>query len=184
MKPYPTYHQREVLQLLMPGDWMPLLKLIPIGDRLLATLLQTDRIERSPDLNAGNFYRVTEAGRSRSSSRQPHSLKVHRPKSAISRWRRSPRFQWLASSLERSKGQSFGSETVLTPLNLEALQLLRNRTAIVTRASAGRNSPRHGTKKVGRRLTGRRVELWTSEDDERLRKLATKAAPFRRWQSA
>jgi hypothetical protein len=63
MKPYPTYRQREVLQLLMPGDCMPLLKLIPIGDRLLATLLQTGWIERSPDLNAGN-YRITEAGRS------------------------------------------------------------------------------------------------------------------------
>ena len=44
--------------------------------------------------------------------------------------------------------------------------------AIVTRASAGRNSPRHETIKVGCRLTGRRVELWTSEDDKRLRKLA------------
>ena len=31
MKPYPTYRQREVLQCLMNGDWMPLLKLIPIG---------------------------------------------------------------------------------------------------------------------------------------------------------
>jgi hypothetical protein len=29
MNPYPTYRQREVLQLLMPGDWLPLLKLIP-----------------------------------------------------------------------------------------------------------------------------------------------------------
>ncbi|CAN0514693.1 unnamed protein product [Phaeothamnion confervicola] len=63
MKPYPTYRQREVLQLLMPGDWAPLLKLIPIGDRLLATLLQTGWIERSSDANAGNLYRITEAGR-------------------------------------------------------------------------------------------------------------------------
>jgi hypothetical protein len=47
--------QREVLQLLMPGDWMPLLKLIPIGDRLLATLLQTGWIERSPDLKVAPF---------------------------------------------------------------------------------------------------------------------------------
>ena len=39
MKAYPTYRQREVLQLLMSGAWMPLLKLIPIGDKLLATLL-------------------------------------------------------------------------------------------------------------------------------------------------
>jgi len=63
MKPYPTNRQREVLQVLMPGDWMPLLKLIPIGDKLLVTLLQTGWIERSPDVNAGNLYRVTEAGR-------------------------------------------------------------------------------------------------------------------------
>ena len=63
MKPYPTYRQREVLQLLMSGDWMPLLKLIPIGDRLLATLLQTGWIERSPDVNTGDLYRITEAGR-------------------------------------------------------------------------------------------------------------------------
>jgi len=76
MKPYPTYHQREVLQLLMPGDWMPLLKLIPIGDRLLATLLQTGWIERSPDLNAGNFYRITEAGRS--AFRTPSAYQVRR----------------------------------------------------------------------------------------------------------
>ena len=29
MKPYPTYRQREVLQFLMQGDWVPILKLIP-----------------------------------------------------------------------------------------------------------------------------------------------------------
>jgi hypothetical protein len=63
MKPYPTYRQREVLQFLMPGDWIPLLKLIPIGDRLLATLLKTGWVERSPDVKAGNLYRITEAGR-------------------------------------------------------------------------------------------------------------------------
>ncbi len=63
MKPYPTYRQREVLQLLTPGDWMPIVKLIPIGDRLLATLLQTGWIERSRDENAGNLYRITDAGR-------------------------------------------------------------------------------------------------------------------------
>jgi hypothetical protein len=48
-----------------------------------------------------------------------------RPKSGIGRWRRQscgPR--WVASSLERSKGQSFGPETVRTPLNLEAPHLL------------------------------------------------------------
>ena len=63
MKPYPTYRQREVLQHLMPGDWMPLLKSAPIGERLLATLLQTGWIERSLDVNAGDLYRITEAGR-------------------------------------------------------------------------------------------------------------------------
>ena len=63
MKPYPTHRQREALQILMPGDWMPLLKLIPIGEKALATLLQTGWIERSPEVNAGNLYRVTEAGR-------------------------------------------------------------------------------------------------------------------------
>ena len=63
MKPFPTHRQREALQILMPGDWMPLLKLLPIGDRLLATLLQTGWIERSADVNAGNLFRVTEAGR-------------------------------------------------------------------------------------------------------------------------
>mgnify|MGYP001025650492 CR=1 FL=1 len=61
MKPYPTYRQREVLQLLMYGYWMPLLKLIPSGDILLATLLQTARIDRSLVSNSGHFYRVTEA---------------------------------------------------------------------------------------------------------------------------
>ena len=63
MKPYPTHRQREVLQILMSGDWIPLFKMISIGDKLLATLLQKGWIERSPDVNAGNLYRVTEAGR-------------------------------------------------------------------------------------------------------------------------
>ena len=63
MKPYPTHRQREALQILIPGDWMPLLKLLPIGDKALATLLQRGWIERSPDMHAGNLYRVTEAGR-------------------------------------------------------------------------------------------------------------------------
>ena len=38
MKPYPTYRQREVLQFLISGDWMPLLKLIAVGDRLLGNM--------------------------------------------------------------------------------------------------------------------------------------------------
>jgi hypothetical protein len=40
MKPYPTHRQREVLQLLMQGDWMPILKMIPVGDKLLGNLIQ------------------------------------------------------------------------------------------------------------------------------------------------
>ena len=63
MKPYPTYRQREVLQLLMSGDWMPLLKLIAVGDRLLGNLIQAGWIERSPDVKTGDLYRITEAGR-------------------------------------------------------------------------------------------------------------------------
>jgi hypothetical protein len=63
MKPYPTHRQREVLQILMPGNWKPLLKLIPIGEKALATLLQTGWIERSPDVNISDHYRITEAGR-------------------------------------------------------------------------------------------------------------------------
>ena len=61
MKPYPTYRQREVLQFLISGDWMPLLKLIAVGDRLLGNLIHAGWIERSPD--AGDLYRITEAGR-------------------------------------------------------------------------------------------------------------------------
>ena len=61
MKPYPTYPQREVLQLLMTGDWMPLLKLIAAGDRLLGNLVQAGWIERSPDVKTGGLYRITEA---------------------------------------------------------------------------------------------------------------------------
>ena len=63
MKPYPTHRQREALQILMPGDWMPLRKLLPIGDKALATVLQRGWIEQSSDVNAGNLYRVTNAGR-------------------------------------------------------------------------------------------------------------------------
>ena len=53
MKPYPTYRQREVLQFLISGDWMPLLKLIAVGDRLLGNLVQAGWIERSPDVKTG-----------------------------------------------------------------------------------------------------------------------------------
>jgi hypothetical protein len=63
MKPYPTYRQREVLQFLMSSDWVPLLKLIPVGDRLLANLLQAGWIERSSEANTRDLYRITEAGR-------------------------------------------------------------------------------------------------------------------------
>jgi len=63
MKPYPTYRQREVLQLLMSGDWMPLLKLIAVGDRLLGNLVQAGWIERSPDVKTCGLYRINEAGR-------------------------------------------------------------------------------------------------------------------------
>jgi hypothetical protein len=57
-KPYPTYRQREVLQLLMSDDWVPILKRIAVGIGLLTTLLRTGWIERTNDL-----YRITEAGR-------------------------------------------------------------------------------------------------------------------------
>jgi hypothetical protein len=60
MKPYPTYRQREVLQLLMHGDWTPILKLIAVGDKLLSNLLGVGWIERSA---GGDLYRITEAGR-------------------------------------------------------------------------------------------------------------------------
>jgi hypothetical protein len=63
MKPYPTHRQREVLQLLMSGDWMPLLKLISVGDKLLGNLLNAHWIERSQDVKTRDLYRVTEAGR-------------------------------------------------------------------------------------------------------------------------
>ena len=63
MKAYPTYRQREVLQFLMSGDWVPLLKLIPVGDRLLANLLQAGWIEQRAEANTRDLYRITEAGR-------------------------------------------------------------------------------------------------------------------------
>ena len=60
MKPYPTYRQREVLQFLISGDWMPLLKLIAVGDRLLGNLIQAGWIERSPDVKTGDLYRIQD----------------------------------------------------------------------------------------------------------------------------
>ena len=63
MKPYPTYRQREVLQFLMQGDWVPILRLIPVGEKLLGNLLQVGWIERGPDLKTADLYRITEAGR-------------------------------------------------------------------------------------------------------------------------
>lgn len=63
MKPYPTYRQREVLQFLMQGDWVPLLRMIAVGDRLLGNLVQAGWIERSPDFTTSDLYRITEAGR-------------------------------------------------------------------------------------------------------------------------
>ena len=65
-KPYPTARQREVLQLLMSGDWVPILRRIPVGERLLATLLRTGWVERTNDL-----YRITEAGRTAFKTRVP-----------------------------------------------------------------------------------------------------------------
>ena len=62
MKPYPTYRQREVLQFLISGDWIPRLKLIAVGDRLLGNLVQAGWIERSPDVTTSDLYRITEAG--------------------------------------------------------------------------------------------------------------------------
>ena len=60
MKPYPTYRQRAVLQLMMRGDWTPIQKLVAVGDRLLNNLLRAGWIERCA---AGDLYRITEAGR-------------------------------------------------------------------------------------------------------------------------
>jgi hypothetical protein len=61
MKPYPNYRQREVLQFLMSGNWMPILRLIPVGETVLANLLQAAWIERNPETS--DLYRITEAGR-------------------------------------------------------------------------------------------------------------------------
>ena len=71
MKPYPTYRQREVLQFLISGDWMPLLKLIAVGDRLLGNLVQAGWIERSPDVKTSDLHRITETGRAAYRTRVP-----------------------------------------------------------------------------------------------------------------
>jgi hypothetical protein len=71
MKPYPSYRQREVLQLLMSGAWMPLLKLITIGDRLVGKIVQAGWIERSPDVRTGDLYRIIEVGRAAYRTRVP-----------------------------------------------------------------------------------------------------------------
>ena len=64
MKAYPTYRQREVLQFLNSGNWIPILKLIPVGEKLLGNLVEKGWIERSPSEKTGNhLYRITEAGR-------------------------------------------------------------------------------------------------------------------------
>ena len=47
----------------MQGDWVPILKMIPVGDKLLSNLVQAGWIERSPDVKTGDLYRTTEAGR-------------------------------------------------------------------------------------------------------------------------
>lgn len=65
MKSYPTYRQREVLQFLISGNWVPILRLIPVGEKLLGNLLQAGWIERGQDAKTGShLYRITEAGRS------------------------------------------------------------------------------------------------------------------------
>ena len=61
MKPYPTYRQREVLQFLMHGDWMPVLKMIAVGDKLLGNLVRAGWIEQNSE--ARDLYRITDQGR-------------------------------------------------------------------------------------------------------------------------
>ena len=71
MKPYPTYRQREVLQFLMSGNWVPILRLIPVGEKLLGNLLEAGWIERSTNLKTTDLYRITEAGRTAFRTRMP-----------------------------------------------------------------------------------------------------------------
>jgi hypothetical protein len=47
----------------MQGDWVPILKLISVGDKLLGNLLQAGWIERDPDLKTGDLYRRGETDR-------------------------------------------------------------------------------------------------------------------------
>jgi hypothetical protein len=75
MKAYPTYRQREVLQVLKSGNWVPIPRLIPVGERLLATLLQVGWIERNPDKKTSDLYRITEAGRTAFKTPVPISYK-------------------------------------------------------------------------------------------------------------
>jgi hypothetical protein len=63
MKPYPTHRQREVLQILMTGQWTPLLRHIAAGEKVLGNLLLRGWIERSSDPGDDNLYRITEDGR-------------------------------------------------------------------------------------------------------------------------
>jgi hypothetical protein len=74
MKPYPNYRQREVLQFLMSGNWVSILRLIPVGERLLANLVQAGWIERSSDMKS-DLYRITEAGRTAFKTPVPISYK-------------------------------------------------------------------------------------------------------------
>jgi hypothetical protein len=47
----------------MSGNWVPILRQIPVGERLLANLVRAGWIERSPDTKTSDLYRITEAGR-------------------------------------------------------------------------------------------------------------------------
>lgn len=69
MKPYPTYRQREVLQFLMQGDWMPVPKMIAVGDKLLGKLVGAAWIEQNAD--ARDLYRITDQGRAAFSTPVP-----------------------------------------------------------------------------------------------------------------
>ena len=62
-RPYPNYREREVLQFLRSGNWVPITRLIPVGEKLLGNLVQAGWIERSSDVKRGHLYRITEAGR-------------------------------------------------------------------------------------------------------------------------
>ena len=75
MKTYPTYRQRVVLQFLMSGSWVPIVRLIPVGEGLLDNLLRAGWIERSPDIKTSDLYRITEAGRTAFKTLVPISYK-------------------------------------------------------------------------------------------------------------